>query len=965
MKRSAVFFICFFLSAQPLFSQLMPYTQYTVKDGLPSSNIYCIAQDSVGFIWLGTDNGLCRFDGYEFETVGNKNSRDEITSLGINKSQIIYGSYKKQIVFSDYYGEKTSVLNSDNFYSYDRVLEYGKYIIILNKGHNIIIKNKVNNKVIYDSFSAFNDSSNYPISISNFESTIYIASSKGINKINLNEPNLIEYNILKTANNITALHCVSDTIIYYCKSDSIFKLNNLNGKSKLVHVFNIDDFIIKQLDIIRGELFVLSSFPTNLYKLPIGQNIPPERIILESDFYINSFFIDSDGSIWLGTKQNGLIRLDGSSFLRYHQVDTKPLSVNKIIKTNMGSEFFSTSHGVYIRSEYKTFAIPLSENSQEYIRSVSQTSDSIIISVIDPKLTGGIDKFRSLSYSTNRLVLLPASCAIKYNSDTLIVGNWQSEISYIKLNGLNKKIVKLFTVRISHHQRNRITDIKTLRSELIVSSESGTYRVSSAKKISLLNKRKIIELKYLNDSTLAGICNRHLVIITPDTSKEIPLTRFFGSINFSFNSVCYYDNQWWFGTNKGIYIYNNSSASISRIGYEHGVPTENINYIKFDSLRNTILAGAESYVLYIDPNKFFIKDKHIDVKFVSLFSKHRLFYPLNKLTLRSHDRKLKIKYVAFNLTNPYAVSYRYRIDNKDWVITNSREIEFNNLEYGNHEFSISASVYGGEWGDHSNLSFYIKPPFWQTAYFYMICSLLIIGSVYHTSKSRFSSLKYSSEYRLSNQYQLESLKQQVNAENLNPHFVFNALNSIKEILKTKHLSLSLGYIDKFSKLIRINLSSSTDSTVRLFDELSRVKYYLDLEKLRLEIPFEYEINIADDIDPKSTWIPNMIIQPLVENIIWHGFLEPVKEGRIQINLKRRFSGIELSVIDNGIGIKESKKRMDKTYKSKGMELVLAQLMTIDPFASNPISTSDANKGYDLPGTKVEIRLTTKMISSPS
>jgi tetratricopeptide (TPR) repeat protein len=176
------------------------------------------------------------------------------------------------------------------------------------------------------------------------------------------------------------------------------------------------------------------------------------------------------------------------------------------------------------------------------------------------------------------------------------------------------------------------------------------------------------------------------------------------------------------------------------------------------------------------------------------------------------------------------------------------------------------------------------------------------------------------------------LEMQALRAQMNPHFIFNCLNSINRFIIANDATKAADHLTKFAKLIRIVLEQSGKSFISLEDELYCLQLYMDLEKLRFEIPFQYEIN-TDEIDTSSVMIPSLLIQPFVENAIWHG-LQGIKNGKGKISITMNLlNGIlHCRIVDNGIGRKK-KIAMDgkpeNSKKSLGIALTRSRLELID------------------------------------
>ncbi len=202
---------------------------------------------------------------------------------------------------------------------------------------------------------------------------------------------------------------------------------------------------------------------------------------------------------------------------------------------------------------------------------------------------------------------------------------------------------------------------------------------------------------------------------------------------------------------------------------------------------------------------------------------------------------------------------------------------------------------------------------------------------------------------------------------MNPHFIFNCLNSINRFIIANEAAKAADYLTKFAKLIRIVLQQSGKSFIPLEDELHCLQLYMDLEALRFEIPFQYEIN-CNGINTSSVMIPSLLIQPFVENAIWHGLHEKENaNGKININMNRQNGILHCKISDNGIGRARAtalREDAENGKKSLGIKLTQHRLQLIDPLKSEEVGVEI----YDLTdesgenaGTCVEIKIPVKSI----
>jgi LytS/YehU family sensor histidine kinase len=193
---------------------------------------------------------------------------------------------------------------------------------------------------------------------------------------------------------------------------------------------------------------------------------------------------------------------------------------------------------------------------------------------------------------------------------------------------------------------------------------------------------------------------------------------------------------------------------------------------------------------------------------------------------------------------------------------------------------------------------------------------------------------------------------------MNPHFVFNVMNSIQHYINTQNTASANKVLTGFARLIRKNLEICTKSYISLEEELEYLNLYLKLEKNRFGDKLHYIFSIDPEIDLGDTFIPSMLLQPYVENAIWHGIMPKETEGQIQINIKMLDSFyLNIEIIDDGIGIENSLKNKKDTHISKGMQLTKERLNLLAQIEAKPIHLNVHQNAIN--GTTVSISISLK------
>jgi sensor histidine kinase YesM len=164
--------------------------------------------------------------------------------------------------------------------------------------------------------------------------------------------------------------------------------------------------------------------------------------------------------------------------------------------------------------------------------------------------------------------------------------------------------------------------------------------------------------------------------------------------------------------------------------------------------------------------------------------------------------------------------------------------------------------------------------------------------------------------------EMEELKMTALQSQMNPHFLFNSLNSINNFVLKNEVEKASDYITKFSRLIRVILNSSSSPTATLSEELGILALYVKLEQMRITGGFEYVVNVDEDLNLDPIKVPPMFLQPFIENAIWHGITKKEGSKKIELTIKKEGNKVKCLIIDNGIGINKAKELEHMSQKRK-------------------------------------------------
>ncbi len=310
------------------------------------------------------------------------------------------------------------------------------------------------------------------------------------------------------------------------------------------------------------------------------------------------------------------------------------------------------------------------------------------------------------------------------------------------------------------------------------------------------------------------------------------------------------------------------------------------------------------------------------------------------------------------------VLYAYRLDglNPDWISIASRnEIQFDALSAGSYTLQIKATTGNGK--DYLyQLSFRIKSPWWQTWWFRIFAISIIALLIYYLFRRRIKTI----QNKAAIQQQLAELEAKAIRAQMNPHFIFNSLNAIQETIITEKVDAAYDYLSRFSKLLRMVLDNSEKNFISLNSELETIRLYLSLEALRFSQSFTYSIELDEDLDKDDIFIPPLLLQPFVENAIWHGLISKEGEKKLVLQFEEKQGNLLCIIHDNGIGrersaeIKKQKLGANR-FESKGTKLVLqrVEILNREKAGSANIETIDLyDEAGNAAGTKVIVTLAT-------
>lgn len=921
------------------------FTQYFRKQNDPhtlsSDSINTIICDNNGNIWIGTQNGLNKylksndsFVTFKSQELKNKTSRNNILDLLIDENDNFWVATAHGLCkFNLSNNELDCYCNND---SCDNQLIHNVIWCVEEDAKNNLLYIGTDNglKVIDINTGKINSYQNDPEnsnSISNNHIHSIKVDKKGVvwigtmgGGVNIFEP---DSNIFHTfTNNQLNEQSLSNDYIYDIFEDKsgiiwigtawkginkvdrnieIFKHYHQNStrfqiNNKLVRFFNEDD---------EGRLWVATQKGVNFFDIKTGKPKPIEGLSEESaaifNLNIKGIVKDYIGNYWLWTDDNEGIYKYYTKTKKFTHLKHEKDNPNTIVSNSVKTIFEDSEHNIWIGTSFGL-----------------------------NKLNTKTGKFELFQHSSD-------STTISHNIVYRIYEDQYNNIwvgTHSGLNLLNKQTGKF---KIYKHQINNQKSLSFNKIFAIYEDEASNFWIGTAGGgLNLLN-RQTDEFTYFTE--LDGLVDNFIYDILEDKNGNL-----------------------WLSSNNGISKFNINDKRFINYSIQDGIQSNEFNlYAAFTSKAGKMHFGGMNGFNAFYPSTI---EKNMLVPEIIISS----FKVLNKLitdeiqdgdtiNLSHNDNFLSIGFAALDYSNPSKNNYQYKLTgiNENWVTTNAGRAvaEYTQLRPGTYTFIVKGSNNDGIWNEiGTKITIIIHPPWYNTLLFRLLSLVFIIGAIWFFIARRIKNIRKKHNI----EKQLIELERQSLRLQMNPHFIFNSLNSIQSFVVGKDTDKAIHYLAKFSKLMRLILSNSREAFVCLQDELQTLENYMDIENLRFDDKFDYEITIDPNIDLEFIAIPPMLIQPYIENAILHGILHKKTKGKITVELKSLDNTIFISVEDNGVGRDVAQKKKAESgmkHKSKGMLITKERLEILSEQSHEQLSVNiiDLKDSDGKPiGTRVEL-----------
>ncbi len=307
------------------------------------------------------------------------------------------------------------------------------------------------------------------------------------------------------------------------------------------------------------------------------------------------------------------------------------------------------------------------------------------------------------------------------------------------------------------------------------------------------------------------------------------------------------------------------------------------------------------------------------------------------IVLETGENTINFQFAALatSFSNQLRYAHRLKGYEQDWISDEKNNITYSNLPPGEYDFQVKTGYFTSSWNNEFySIHITIKNPWYRQWWFLLLCLTTVLLLLCGLYRYRINSLKVRLKLKTDYDKKIAEIEMKALRAQMNPHFIFNCLNSINRYIVKSDEKTASSYLTRFSKLIRLILDNSSSETIPVEKEIETLRLYIEMEALRFDHVFDFSVDADPSIIHSQLEIPSMLVQPYVENAIWHGLLHKENgRGVLKINFERKISSvITITISDNGIGREKAAEQKSKDAlkrKSYGMQITSDRIQLIN------------------------------------
>lgn len=904
---------------------------YTVNDGLPSNTVYNAFQDSKGFIWFCTDWGVSRFDGHHFETIS---SRD---GLPHNEIFLMMEDPWKRLWLVSYGGKPCYIINDKVYSSANdalcrRIEEAGiRYQSITYNANNELcfIGNEV--YVLHRDSLVRSPAHLYsatPMNVFPIRNIDYYINGEELFHVRKGTKTVLLSDTFSGSVGF-ANHIFSRVFLpknNHLSEDYFYDID-LSKQEMKAHLIKVGYKIIWFAPARYGKIWCCTEGGALVYD--------PEKRMLDTQirlkgFAVNNIFTDKRGNSWFLTAKNGVYLQPARMVSSY----TKPT----LSGDNVHSLCFIPGQGLLVGYDKGNVDL-LKHNEIKHYKLAGEHWNRVmyLVRINDNEVLAGTDKGLftiNLDNGEIRVIKKGAQKSGFFRNGYFLLG--YSGVKEMIIYDTDKRefIAKPLAIK-AMYKTITATAIDTGQTYWLGTLE-GLYHfdkdsVYKWEYDNILSHSHITSLAVLEDNTL--VIGTHSSGVYLWTGKKlVRISSGQGLVSDICRKVHIDERERiWVNTDRGIDIITldkKMSYGIYHLSSNDGISTHTINDIAFGegkaylATQEGILSISQDYGEIASPSK---------VQILSVTTKDSIqTYPA-AVTLKYNENNLQVNYTSISFTDKDIV-YKYLLagNSKDTITTSQATLNISGLKPGNYQLLLWAVSKNNAWSmEPARLTITVTPPFWAETWFILLFALILLILIAWIYKKRVGAVRKNEKEAAERKRKIAGLEMQALRAQINPHFMFNALNAIQNYYNQNDERSANYYLSTFSRLIRQTLTYSKEHWITIEEEMSVHKSYIELEQMRFKYSFTYEIIVAPDL--LQVKVPSMLLQVYIENAINHGLRHLDRPGKLVLSCAANAHNVICRIEDNGVGFEQAARLDSRLHKheSMGMRITEERIATIN------------------------------------
>ncbi|HAS40715.1 MAG TPA: hypothetical protein DCS93_09565 [Microscillaceae bacterium] len=928
-----IIYLGLFLSCTKLLAQSPYLQQITDREGLPSMVVYDIMEDRQGYIWLGTEAGICRYDGVHFQTFKVPSARGKsFTTLQEDRQgRVYFVNFSKQLFYLHQGKAKTVLLprqlQETGIDSY--CIDGHNYLWV--SGNQGAVFRKDPQTQQWKQIKTHGSVSVYGVQLFlDKQGEVWLLYLKVL--VQLNEQLKVTRKIQIPFLLMNLIFTEKEIIAHNERTFYSYSLAKESRWKKLLQqVKEPSTALILLAEDHQQNIWTCTYNGAKPYVYSQKSSID-QFIFLENKF-VSDMIQDREENYWFTTLGHGLFKMPNKDIVHFNARNSNLEfeQINCLAQDPKGNIFIGTNGDQLYYFDTKEQKI----TEKHHLMSGGDV-ECLLVDSVHRKLY--VENHQVLVFDLQNMKQTdkywmgstPKSLGIYQNKYLIAASGDQAFIGHLERNTERPQPWDILPdipydsirkIKRLRRKRSRVALAESAKSRFWIGYADGLYfyENDTEQELKTPDQQPIIALGMSEDAEgiiWVGTAQQGVFAIKNERVIQ-HLHPNNGLISEFCRRVIKEGNLLYLGTDKGLQVYDLQTKQSRVFNQADGLPSNEIRDLIVQKHKIYLATAAGLSVLNKDFNTTNYTPPLIYITGLSVQNQPQQLQKRYELAYHKNNLSIRFTGIAFRSNGKFRYKYRMKGLDKQWTYNNGTNnlARYSALPSGKYQFEVKAINEDGiESKKTASIEVIIAYPVWEKWWFITLMVLLALASMGAIIFFRLRAYRRKSRLEKAlNKAALESLKLQ-----MNPHFIFNAMGAIQNYMITNDTRHSSIYLAKFSKLMRAVLENSRQEYINLDEEIEMLEDYLSLQNLRFEEGFEYRITVDEQLDTEFVAIPPMFAQPFIENAIEHGITHLKGNGLIQVNFSLQEKVVILKITDNGIGIEnslETKQTQKKAHRS--------------------------------------------------